>query len=489
MPRHREGTGCRVGKQAPLDPARCDVEHTARRSLRRLAVDRGYWIREPMFQGSFVDRGFVDRPTCTLAFRRRPKCQLMSVPLSPHGYYRANIWRKNTQKFAPKNGSNEIISDMKHKEESLFARIRPNAEWDGVRWGSERLWEFGKPFVIPLAYAITQRVRDLHTDWIGLGILFLLSLLVVHQFKKKLPPAALKSSAKMNVHSDSSNLVIHSAIYQASNGEPYDVTEFLRHVNTGDSLVFQIENHNFVFGKRNYVPKDPAPFLPKSLKVQYSYGQGPIFSVERPEHSRLVLPEDTFLKSQESLNEETVRRLEAQHKSDLWRAQEARQHCEEERSKALQRIEELEADTIDRERPEIFLTLIFGPGRVGVGSIGIQNRGTRDALNVTLHPTQLEDKRLTFPEYACIPKRDSPEYPQIKVNGVTAIDTEEELAGFLRRWCQNWGKDKLHFTLTATWFDSRSNEFRSASKVTYDPREDKCRTVLGFIERIMPDAP
>jgi hypothetical protein len=296
-------------------------------------------------------------------------------------------------------------------------------------------------------------------------------------------------SSKLQSSNSGSKLIIHSAKYQAPNGAPYDVTEFLRQMITGDSLVFQIENHNFVIGDENYVPKDPAPFLPKLLEVQYSFDRSPIYSMERPEHSRLVLPEDTFLKGQESLSRDTIRRLEAQHKSDLWRAQEGRQHCEEERRKALQRIEGLEADTIDRERPEIFVTLIFGPGTDGIGSIGLQNCGTRDAINVQIHPIQIENKRLTFPAIARIPRQEFPIYPQWRVNDVVSVEQEGELAFYLPVWCQKLSIDRLEFTLSATWSDSRGNEFRSTSQAEYDCGQNKCRTKLGPVERIKPSPP
>lgn len=56
-----------------------------------------------------------------------------------------------------------------------------------------------------------------------------------------------------------SKLVIRSANYAAieGGGKIYDVTPFMRQIIGGDSLVLDIENHNFVIGKKNFVPHDP----------------------------------------------------------------------------------------------------------------------------------------------------------------------------------------------------------------------------------------
>lgn len=94
-----------------------------------------------------------------------------------------------------------------------------------------------------------------------------------------------------------SKLVIHSANYKAigGGGKAYNVTEFMRQIITGDSLVLDIENHNFWFGDKNFVPKDPCSGTVKRLQVTYSYDGREPRTIEREEHSRLVLPEDSEL--------------------------------------------------------------------------------------------------------------------------------------------------------------------------------------------------
>jgi hypothetical protein len=95
-----------------------------------------------------------------------------------------------------------------------------------------------------------------------------------------------------------SKLVIHWANYRAveGGGVEYPVGDFLQQIISGDSLVFDIENHNFVIGNKNFVPHDPLTSKKKRLQVNYSYGGEPARTTERREHGRLLLPEDSEVK-------------------------------------------------------------------------------------------------------------------------------------------------------------------------------------------------
>lgn len=97
-----------------------------------------------------------------------------------------------------------------------------------------------------------------------------------------------------------SKLTIHSALYRAlvPGGKEYDVTDCLRNMIAGDSLVLQIQNGNFWIGNINCVPKDPFEGQKKWLQVEYSFDGGPTCKIERREDYRLVLPEDTALKTE-----------------------------------------------------------------------------------------------------------------------------------------------------------------------------------------------
>lgn len=97
-----------------------------------------------------------------------------------------------------------------------------------------------------------------------------------------------------------SKLQIISALYRVptGEGEQYDVSECLKRLIAGDSLVIDIENHSFVAGGVNYVPSDPKIDFKKWLRVEYRYGNRPTtFTVERIEGTRMVLPEDTFIQA------------------------------------------------------------------------------------------------------------------------------------------------------------------------------------------------
>ena len=95
-----------------------------------------------------------------------------------------------------------------------------------------------------------------------------------------------------------SKLVINWANYRAveGGGEEFQVGDFLRQIISGDSLIFDIENHSFVIGDKNFVPRDPLFGKQKRLQVNYSYGAEPASTTERREHGRLLLPEDSKIK-------------------------------------------------------------------------------------------------------------------------------------------------------------------------------------------------
>jgi hypothetical protein len=148
-----------------------------------------------------------------------------------------------------------------------------------------------------------------------------------------------------NSASYESELTIISADYRATNreGGAYDVTDCLQQMIRGDGLVLDIENHNFQIGTRNFVPKDPRPGVPKRLRVTYSYKGGPQTTLERPEGTRLSLPEDSFLIAQRkqlvATQQDEIRKLEAAGKAEVWRAQESNRQCQAEKREAVAKLE------------------------------------------------------------------------------------------------------------------------------------------------------
>lgn len=103
--------------------------------------------------------------------------------------------------------------------------------------------------------------------------------------------------SKASISSTLSKLAIHSAKYSARRrGDVYDVTDCLRQMIRGDSLVLQIQNGNFCVGDKNFVPKDPCEGKKKWLDVEYSFNGGVPAQISRREDYRMVLPEDTQVK-------------------------------------------------------------------------------------------------------------------------------------------------------------------------------------------------
>lgn len=79
-------------------------------------------------------------------------------------------------------------------------------------------------------------------------------------------------------------LTIHSAVYGTGPVNDLDVTEQLESA-IREALVIPVDN--------NFLGCDPAPNQVKRLFVEYSYGNRVRLTVAAPEHSRLVLPEDS----------------------------------------------------------------------------------------------------------------------------------------------------------------------------------------------------
>ena len=84
-------------------------------------------------------------------------------------------------------------------------------------------------------------------------------------------------------------LHIHSAMYGTSPANDIDVCDVLQK-HTRDALAVLVSNN--LFGH------DPAEGHPKRLEVKYSYGNGAVVTTTRAEGSRLVLPEDSWMKGE-----------------------------------------------------------------------------------------------------------------------------------------------------------------------------------------------
>ena len=126
------------------------------------------------------------------------------------------------------------------------------------------------------------------TVWLIAGVIFSLTGWKWPQIKRAIARLRKKPS----------KLKINWANYRAveNGGEVFEVGEFLQQIISGDSLVFDIENHNFKTGGKDYAPRDPLTSKEKRLQVNYSYGSEPARTTEQREHGRLLLPEDSKIK-------------------------------------------------------------------------------------------------------------------------------------------------------------------------------------------------
>jgi len=192
-------------------------------------------------------------------------------------------------------------------------------------------WIGGSAIVSAIGHALWREFHRAPLDWYFIGAVFIGGLVLVivgiwlqqrhtlsteeklKEIEAKIPSISVNNvpiAAAADRNSESqrrtlgptSKLIIHHAVYAAieGGGKTYDVTLFMRQIVAGDSLVLDIENHNFVVGNKNFVPYDPKPDKPKRLQLTYSYDGEPTLTIERREHSRLVLPEDTEVKKSEA---------------------------------------------------------------------------------------------------------------------------------------------------------------------------------------------
>lgn len=91
------------------------------------------------------------------------------------------------------------------------------------------------------------------------------------------------------VTTSSQRLKILSAVYGTDQTNDIDVTKILQSL-PHEAITFLVSNN--LFGH------DPAEGFRKRLKVEYSYGNPTVVKIERPEGSRVTIPEDSHLKGE-----------------------------------------------------------------------------------------------------------------------------------------------------------------------------------------------
>jgi hypothetical protein len=153
--------------------------------------------------------------------------------------------------------------------------------WKGI----ELFWGLVEAVVLAFAIALVQYFRS-HLDFavILVGLVGSLAILIIGSFRRREP----QQSNSQNVIPHQT-LQIHSALYGTSPADDIEVAEILQGLQS-DAITCLIENNLF--------KRDPHPNVHKRLKVKYSYGNSIVLTVSRPEGSRLVLPEDSWLKGE-----------------------------------------------------------------------------------------------------------------------------------------------------------------------------------------------
>ena len=66
------------------------------------------------------------------------------------------------------------MGNIDDKREGFLKRIRPHAEWEGIRWG----WDLLRTALIPLTYWGIEKLRKQTVDWTGFIILLALCFLI-----------------------------------------------------------------------------------------------------------------------------------------------------------------------------------------------------------------------------------------------------------------------------------------------------------------------
>jgi hypothetical protein len=145
---------------------------------------------------------------------------------------------------------------------------------------------FGGPAVTGVIQAILAALSHPSLPWWGYLLVSALcsGAIIVVCIKARERVEQVKSQGNT-----ASKLTIHSAVYGSGSVDDQDVSDRLQPLRA-DGLVISVDN--------NTLGCDPAPGKPKRISVEYSYGNLHRFSVSRPENSRLVVPEDFWMKGE-----------------------------------------------------------------------------------------------------------------------------------------------------------------------------------------------
>jgi hypothetical protein len=169
----------------------------------------------------------------------------------------------------------------------------------------------------------------------------------------------------------------------------------------------------------------------------------------------------------------------------------------------VDRLQEDLEKSINKDRPEVFALLDFGPNpRFGDGYercwVSLKNGGPRDALRVEISPLHLDGKSFTFQRKPIL-KPGEIFVPNFEMNSIAYKNWDDLYCALDRIIERRMSAIKdgrrepsatastLEFALNVSWSDSSGNQFGSTTEATYEWGIKKCVTRPGPVIRKTTD--
>jgi hypothetical protein len=161
------------------------------------------------------------------------------------------------------------------------------------------------------------------------------------------------------------------------------------------------------------------------------------------------------------------------------------------RRQAENRTEEV----INSNRPEVFVSLDFGPhpydqehiGERTYAFVGVSNKGQTYAKNVRIDPVEIDGRTFTFAELQFVNPSQRLEPDFAWAGNEWSVKQWDAFIDVLRRiaekriTAESPDFERITFPLKVSWEDSFGNKFCSSSEIEYIHPQQKCRTRHGPI--------
>jgi hypothetical protein len=161
------------------------------------------------------------------------------------------------------------------------------------------------------------------------------------------------------------------------------------------------------------------------------------------------------------------------------------------------KAERIRDETLDRDRPEVFALLNFGPRAGSNGQetrVILTNKGARCAQNVKTAEVKFDSRTFTFSELQFLEAKETLT-PSFRWNGneghwdswiIILNNIIERRLSDMRDGKitpNETAAEYLTFKLEVSWSDSSGNQFASSSEATYECSTQRCRTQPGTVVR------